>query len=306
MIQLDVDIEALESSLSKLDSEGLNHFEESPIVGLSDWTDSCRSQSIVDKDYTYEVLQLDYQIRKSEMDLKLLQNLQRVEAMCQLESMLLPSLGKVLDFKDNCLRVFLKASILTSDCVVYGQKMDCVVDQLISDHELLIEVDENMEPKKVQIFPYDVCVDILIARLKSSREVISSPTMGWLILQFQHHIIVNALRQSLVNDANNSRHSFEYFDKEETVVAHLVRGVDVVIKTSADWPVSSYGLKLITICNSGTHPTNICSSLLSKTKELANGLELQIRRHLVRLVDAVEDILVRELQSELHSRSSSG
>uniref|UniRef100_A0A0A9G9P7 Uncharacterized protein n=1 Tax=Arundo donax TaxID=35708 RepID=A0A0A9G9P7_ARUDO len=151
MIQLDVDIEALESSLSKLDSEGLNHFEESPIVGLSDWTDSCRSQSIVDKDYTYEVLQLDYQIRKSEMDLKLLQNLQRVEAMCQLESMLLPSLGKVLDFKDNCLRVFLKASILTSDCVVYGQKMDCVVDQLISDHELLIEVDENMEPKKVQV-----------------------------------------------------------------------------------------------------------------------------------------------------------
>jgi hypothetical protein len=61
-------------------------------------------------------------------------------------------------------------------------------------------------------------------------------------------------------------HSFEYCDKEETIIANLVRGIDVFMKTSADWPLSSYGLKLISIRNSGTHPTSITSSLLGKTK----------------------------------------
>lgn len=81
----------------------------------------------------------------------------------------------------------------------------------------------------------------------------------------------------------------------------MVRGIDVLIKTSADWPLSSYGLKLISIHNSGTHPMNMTSSLLGKAKELANGLELHIRRHLVEFVDSIEEILVRELQSGLHA-----
>jgi hypothetical protein len=62
------------------------------------------------------------------------------------------------------------------------------------------------------------------------------------------------------------RHSFEYFDKEDAIIAHLDRGIDASIKISSDWPLCSYGLKLISICNSGTHPTNIASSLLTKTK----------------------------------------
>nr|TKW03901.1 hypothetical protein SEVIR_7G073500v2 [Setaria viridis] len=93
------------------------------------------------------------------------------------------------------------------------------------------------------------------------------------------------------------RHSFEYFDKEEAIVAHLDRGIDASIKISSDWPLCSYGLKLISLRNSGTHPTNMASSLLSKTKELANGLDLHIRQHLLRFVDAVEEILIRELRS---------
>ena len=72
--------------------------------------------------------------------------------MFQLEPMLLPFGAKVLDFKDNCLRMFLKASILTSDCEIYGQKFNCPIDSFISDHELLIEIDKRiMEPKKVQV-----------------------------------------------------------------------------------------------------------------------------------------------------------
>ncbi|KAF8697147.1 hypothetical protein HU200_036141 [Digitaria exilis] len=218
--------------------------------------------------------------------------------MRQLISTLLPFGANVLDFKDNCLRMLLKAPTLTSDCVIYGQKMNCAIDSFISDHELLIEVDEgNMEPKNLKIFPDDVCVDKLIERLRSSREAISSPALGWLIQQCQRCLIINALRRSLVNDANNSRHSFEYFNREEVIIAHLDREVDASIKISSDWPLCSYGLKLISIRNSGTHPTNIASSLLSKTQKLANGLEQEIRQHLVRFMDAVEEILIRELRS---------
>ncbi|GJN03184.1 hypothetical protein PR202_ga20595 [Eleusine coracana subsp. coracana] len=271
MIQLDVGIKELESSLWKLDPKDLSHYEASPINELPDSTDSCRSQSIVDNDYKFEVLKLDQQIEKSEMDLKLFQDMERADEIWKLESMLLPSGAKILDFKDNCLRMFLRAPILTSDSLAYEHKMDCAVVSFVSDHELLIELGDGIiKLKEVQISPNDVCVDILIEMLKSSR------------------------------------HSFEYSDKEETIVAHLVCGIDLFIKTSADWPLSSYGLKLISICNSGTHPTNITSSLLEKTKELANGLELQIRQHIVRFVDSVEEILVRELQSELHAVHSSG
>nr|CAB3486807.1 unnamed protein product [Digitaria exilis] len=260
VIQLDADIEVLESLLSKLESKGLNHLEGNPVLGLSDSTDSCRNQSIADEDCIYEVLELDHQIGKSKMCLKMLQNLQSVDEMWQLKSTLLTFGANVLDFKDNCLRMLLKAPTLTSDCIIYGQKMNCAIDSFISDHELLIEVDEgNMEPKNLKIFPDDVCVDKLIERL--------------------------------------SRHSFEYFNREEVIIAHLDRGVDASIKISSDWPLCSYGLKLISIHNSGTHPTNVASSLLSKTQELANGLEQEIRQHLVRFMDAVEEILIRELQS---------
>lgn len=70
--------------------------------------------------------------------------------MWQLQSLF--SGTKVLDCKDNCLRVFLKSPILASEHVIFGQKLDCVVDSFVSDHELLIEVDEgSMELKKVEV-----------------------------------------------------------------------------------------------------------------------------------------------------------
>lgn len=76
----------------------------------------------------------------------------RDDEMFQLESMLLPFGAKVLDFKDNCLRIFLKAPILTSDCEIYGHKFNCPVDLFISDHELRIEINKTkMEPKQVQV-----------------------------------------------------------------------------------------------------------------------------------------------------------
>lgn len=72
--------------------------------------------------------------------------------MWQLKTVLFPFEAKVLDFKDNCFKMLLKAPTLTSDCVIYGQKMNCAIDSFISDHELLIEVDKgNMEQKNLKV-----------------------------------------------------------------------------------------------------------------------------------------------------------
>ncbi|PWZ41824.1 hypothetical protein Zm00014a_036445 [Zea mays] len=291
MIQLDVGIEMLESLISNLGPKALNHFDESSVLGLSDSTDSCRNRSIADKDYIYE-LELDHQIEKSTMELEILQHLQRDDEMFQLESKLLPFGAKILDFKDDCLRMFLKAPILTSDCEIYGQKFNCSIDSFISDHELLIEIDKiNMEPKKVQIIPDDMSVDILIERMESSRFTGTADSAKHKSGE------ENDLRSGENKEWNAKRHCFEYLNKKEMIVAHLDRGIDVSIKMSSDWPLCSYGLKLISIRNAGDRPTNIASTILCKTKELANELEPQIRQHLLTLVDAVEDIIIRELRS---------
>lgn len=43
------------------------------------------------------------------------------------------------------------------------------------------------------------------------------------------------------------RYSLEYLDKDETIVAHLVRGIDAYIKLSHSWPIFGSPLKLISI-----------------------------------------------------------
>lgn len=62
------------------------------------------------------------------------------------------------------------------------------------------------------------------------------------------------------------RHSFEYSDRDETVTAHLVGGIDAFIKISLDWPLSSSGLKLISIKSSDKQSKSISLSFLCKVK----------------------------------------
>ncbi|MCI03631.1 hypothetical protein A2U01_0024671, partial [Trifolium medium] len=42
-------------------------------------------------------------------------------------------------------------------------------------------------------------------------------------------------------------YSLEYLDKDETIVAHLVKGIDAYIKLSHGWPIFGSPLKLISI-----------------------------------------------------------
>jgi len=47
------------------------------------------------------------------------------------------------------------------------------------------------------------------------------------------------------------RYSLEYFDKDETIVAHMAGGTDAYIKLSHGWPIFGSPLKLICIKGSG-------------------------------------------------------
>lgn len=46
---------------------------------------------------------------------------------------------------------------------------------------------------------------------------------------------------------NPCRHSFEYSDREGTVIAHIASGIDAVIKLPCHWPLVNSTLKLLSL-----------------------------------------------------------
>ena len=62
------------------------------------------------------------------------------------------------------------------------------------------------------------------------------------------------------------RHSFEYSDKDEMVIAHLVGGIDAFLKISLGWPMLPSGLHLISIKGLDIHSKDISLASLFKIK----------------------------------------
>ncbi|XP_038989757.1 uncharacterized protein LOC103706522 isoform X4 [Phoenix dactylifera] len=244
--QLDGDIEALACSLKYIDSQ---------------------------------ILELDQRIEKSKINLSGLQDLdyalKRAEAIGQIEYML--SGVKVIELEGTCLRLSLKTPIPTSDSFLLRHKLDCIREPTVMDHELLIEVvDKTLELKSVEIFPSDVFINGIIDTVKSLRDFVflTGSSLGWFLRQVQHRILLCTLRRLLVKDANNSRHSFEYSDRDETFTAHLVGGVDAFIKICQDWPISNSALKLLSIKTSNSHSKkSISLSLICKVKGCARWFQ---------------------------------
>ena len=94
----------------------------------------------------------------------------------------------------------------------------------------------------------------------------------------QYKIILSTLKQFIVNSTNKSGHSFEYLDRDETIVAHLVRGIDVFIKVSQRWPLSKSPLKLLSVKSSNHHSRGISLSLLCRVEVQALSLEVTHNR----------------------------
>lgn len=75
----------------------------------------------------------------------------RVEAIGQIEDLL--SDLKVIEFDSNCIRLAMKTSFPTFECLSYLHKLDFANEPSVLDHELLIElVDGTMQLKNVEVF----------------------------------------------------------------------------------------------------------------------------------------------------------
>ncbi|KAF5941965.1 hypothetical protein HYC85_019607 [Camellia sinensis] len=311
--QLEIELEGLNCSLDCIASLGTEK-------GKADGYVDCSSDGEVallnaKADYKFKMLELSHQIEKHEITLSSLQNLdgilKRFEAIEKIEDALTGL--KVIEYEGNCIRLSLKTCIPNSESLLFQHKIEDIAESLEQNHELIIEVVEGtLDLKSVEIFPNDVCIGELIDAAKSFRQLFPDTSMletrsslEWFIRRVQDRIVLCTLRRLLVNFANKSRYSFEYLDRVEIIVAHMVGGVDASFKTAQGWPVSNHALKLISLKRSSQYSKEISLSFLGKVEEVANSLDAHMRQNILSFVDAIEEMLMQRMNTELQSDISS-
>ncbi|KAE8076290.1 hypothetical protein FH972_014952 [Carpinus fangiana] len=301
-IRLETDLEGLECALDFISSQGLKKTKAGArVICPSSVEDqlNLRNDCV---DHKLELLELEDQIERKKKNLKSLQDLDYMyrwfDAVEQIEDALTGL--KVIAFTENCIRLSLRTYIPKLEGLLYQHTTEDIIEPSEMNHELLIEVREGtMELKSVEIFPNDVYISDILDAAKS----LSKSSLQWFVTKTQDRITLCTLRRLVVNSANKSRHSFEYLDRVENIVAHMVGGVDAFIQIPQGWPVLSSPLKLISL-KSSDHSKEISLSFLCKVEELANSLTIQIRQGVSTFVDAVEKILVEQMRLELHSDGS--
>ncbi|KAI0523031.1 hypothetical protein KFK09_005421 [Dendrobium nobile] len=301
------DIDALLSLLNFIDSKGMlsaqsSILTEGPISGHVRGR-----QRQASEDYKFKVLELIQQIETSRSQFNTLEDLhhalKRLETICSLEDLFCGV--KCIQFEDNCIRLSLRTPIPSMDSLSLQKKLDCSLERTALDHELLIEVTDQMELKNIEIFPGDVYLDGIINAVKSSRFLsthAAEDILGWLLRQIQQRIILCNVRRLLVKNASNSRRSIVYSDPDEIITTHLEGGLVASVKMSQGWPLSSYPLMLWSLKHSSDHSKSIPWNLLCEVQEQANSLEVHTRHDLTHFLDAIER-LVMEMQAK-HSNSN--
>ncbi|KAJ8755476.1 hypothetical protein K2173_019274 [Erythroxylum novogranatense] len=310
--RLESDLEVLKSSLDSMssqvqeDKDGQNYHSY-----VGDGSNSINSH----ENHEFEILKLDNQIEESKSILNSLQNFEylfkRFDALEEIEDAL--SGLHIIEFDGTFIRLSLRTYIPKLEGMSQYQSIDDTFRPSEVNHELLIEVlSGTMEIKTVEIFPNDVYIGDIVDAAKTSRESfpqLSLPetrsSIQWLVRKVQDRIIQCTLRRLLVKTASNSRYSLEYLDRDETILAHLVGGVDAYIKVYHGWPISSSPLKLISLKSSGHHSKEISLSFLCKVEGVVNSLSTNLRENLSSFVDAVETILKEQMRLDIHSDSTS-
>ncbi|KAK1592341.1 hypothetical protein Q3G72_023323 [Acer saccharum] len=313
--RLESDLEELNHTLDLIATQGSEKAREDQNIDCSTYGEDQSDLINIHEDHKFEILELESQIEKNKIILDSLQDLdsvfKRFEAAEQIEDLLTGL--KVIEVDGNCFRLSLQTYIPKLEGLLFQQRMEDVNEPSEVNHELLIEiVNGSMELKNVEIFPNDVYIGDIVDGAKSFR--LSFPQLAltetrtplqWFVRKVQERIIISTLRRFLVKAANKSRHFFEYLDRDEMVVAHLVEGIDAFIKLSQGWPLLNSPLKLISLKSSDHHSKGISLSFLCKVEEAANSLDVHMRQNLPSFVDAVEKILVEQKHLELHSDDTS-
>ncbi|PON34335.1 reverse transcriptase-like protein [Parasponia andersonii] len=257
--RLEIEFEGLKCSL---DYAALQDLEKAKLGASEDHSNSMN----VYGSNKLQLLELENQIKKKSIILKSLEDLDYLrkwfDAIEQIEDAFTGV--KVIAFDENCIRLSLQTFIPKLERILSQQKIEAINVPEEVKHELMIEVFEgSMDQKNVEIFPSDVYIN------------------------------------DIVNAAKNFGYSLEYLDKDEIILAHLAGGVDALIKASQGWPQSSSPLQLISLKSSDNDSKGISLSFLCKVKEVVNLLAANIRQNLSSFVDAVEKILVKQMQLQL-------
>ncbi|XP_058755591.1 uncharacterized protein LOC131628793 [Vicia villosa] len=209
---------------------------------------------------------------------------------------------KVLAFDENCIRLSLQTYVPAVESISCLQRVEDTLDASVLNHELLIEVFEGTTKlKAIQVFPSDIYVDDIVDNAKS----VSKSSLQWLIQKLQDRIKLSTLRRLVVKDANKSRYSLEYLDKDETIVAHLVRGIDAYIKLSHGWPIFGSPLKLVSIRGSDILKKR-SPSFHCEVENLAKKLDTHNQQNILDFVDAVEKVIIEQLQLDPRAAAGSG
>ncbi|KAK6138578.1 hypothetical protein DH2020_027679 [Rehmannia glutinosa] len=250
---------------------------------------------------------------------------------------------RVIEVEGNNIRLSLKTYIPYLETVLRQQDIENVIEPLEMNHELMIEtLDGTWELKNVEIFPNDVYIGEIFDAAKTFRSrssfsifslmLVSISAWGYRVksgqgldclqlyptfsvietrssLEFfvrrvQDRIALSSLRRFVVKNANKSRHSFEYLDREDAIVAHVVGGVDAFIKLPQGWPLSDLPLELISLKSTSQYSKEISLSFLCKIMEVANSLNKHVRQNISSFADNIEDILMRQMRAELHPDST--
>uniref|UniRef100_A0A803Q735 Uncharacterized protein n=1 Tax=Cannabis sativa TaxID=3483 RepID=A0A803Q735_CANSA len=258
--RMEIELEGLKCSL---DSAALQDLEK---VKLATSEGHSTSMNVYGRK-KLELLELENRIEKKTTILKTLEDLDSVckwfDATEQVEDAFAGI--KVTAFDENCIRLSLQTYIPKLESFLSQQNIEAVDVPLELKHQLMIEVVEGtMEPKNVEIFPNDIYINDILNAAKN----FSQSSLQWFVSKVQDRIVLCTMRQLVVKSANKSRYSLEYLDKDEMILAHLVGGVDALIKVSQGWPESSSPLKLISLKSSNNDTKGISLSFLCKVKAL--------------------------------------
>ncbi|KAL3506441.1 hypothetical protein ACH5RR_031823 [Cinchona calisaya] len=255
-----------------------------------------------------EILELSHQIEKSQSTLKSLQDLdslvKRFEVVEKIEDAF--SGLKVVEFEGNSIRLSLRTYMPNMESISFLQKVEDLIEPLEQNHELLLElVDGTMDLRNAEIFPNDVYIGEIVDVAKSFRHLYSSlplldtvSSLEWFVRRVQDRIVICTLRHFVVKCANKSRHSFEYLDRDEIIVAHMVGGIDAFMKMAQGWPISSAVLTLLTLKSSSNYSKDISLSFLCKVVDLSNSLEEHQRHDISSFADCIEEILLKQMRAE--------
>ncbi|XP_024986393.1 uncharacterized protein LOC112521646 isoform X1 [Cynara cardunculus var. scolymus] len=300
-IRLQCNIEGLTSSLEFIQSQGLVTKSADARTECSSLAEHQLESKGVHGGCKFELLELNSQIEKKEGILKSLEDLdytlKRCEGLLKVEDTLTGL--EVIGYEGNRISLSLRTHIPE-------------IEMLEQNHELAIELlDDTLELKNAEIFPNDVYIGEIIDSAKSFTHQFSllpmpenKSSLEWFVRRVQDRIVLSTLRKYLVKDASKSRHSIEYIDRDEMVLAHMVDGVDAFIKMPQGWPMASSALKLQSLKGSSQSSKEVTFSFLCKVEEMVNSLDEQVCQNLSTFIDAVKEILEQRMRVELQSSNS--